>query len=113
MGLSIEWMQPFILWSVSHSFGLSQVVLKWGQSGSQLRPENALHGQFEEGLRELNCLDMSFSILFVQTQSQDALFTSTNAVRGEGSFGKGKRFSRTAVPKKFVALQGQLNPPLA
>lgn len=83
--------------TVNHSFALSQVVLQWGQSGSQLRPENALHGQFEEGLREFNCMDVSLSKLFVQEQSQDVLFTSTNAVRGDrgkGHFGKGKRFRR-------------------
>lgn len=90
-------MQPFILGNVLHSFGLSKAVLQWGQAGSQLRPENALHRQFEEGLRELNCIDVSLSILCVQEQSQDFLFTSTNAVRGDRdkrSFGKGKRFSR-------------------
>lgn len=72
-------------------------MLQWGRSESQLRPENALHGQFEEGLRELNCIDVSLSILFVQKQSYDILFTSTNAARGDrgmGSFGKGKRFGR-------------------
>lgn len=72
-------------------------MLQRGQSGSQLRPENAVNGLFEEGLRELNCIDVSLSILFVQKQSHDVLFASTKAARGDrgkGSFGKEKRFGR-------------------
>lgn len=91
-------------------------MLQWGQSGSQLGPENALHGQVEEGLRELNCIDVNLSKLFVQEQSQDVLFTSTNAVRGDrgkGHFGKGKCLVGNCCAKEICCTSRSTNPPLA
>lgn len=85
-------MQPFTLGNFWHSFGLSRLVLSWGQSGSQLRPGNTLHGHFEEGLRDLSCIDMSLSVPFVLRASgaAPAAFTYNPASgdRGDGSFGK-------------------------